>query len=697
MKLIEFWHKHTHRIFILFILSVSVTFMVTLLPSKVKFKYEYIKGNPWMHEDLIAPYDFPIYKPAEEFNKEKDSLLRQIPNYFALDSNAVSGALRKFSYDLDSLQAHAYGNGRKNKFLTGLKVHGMRAMKNIYNNGIIETWKLPKDDRKDHNNIAVLNNNMAETRTAGTYFTPTIAYKAFADSISDYTKQYNTANLDTKELLKNFSLNKYIKPNLIYSPETEAKIRKSVLDNVSLTRGMVQAGQGIVQRGETVTPEIYKNLESLRREHEMNFGSTLQTFTSYLGKVIIIAILHAIYLLFVWNFRRETYNDRSKVLFLLLMINIVVLFSSITLKYNLVNLYLLPYAALPLIVKTFTDSRLAVFSHTITILIIGYFAPNGYEFIFVEFVAGMVILLKLDSLHRRNQLFIAVGVVILAYVISYFGLSVIHERSVELINWNKFLWFGGSGLLILIVFPLIFIIEKSFNFLSDLSLLELSDSNQPLLRLLSESAPGTFQHSMQVANLAESVVQQIGGNPLLARTGALYHDIGKMTNPMYFTENQIAGINIHKNLTEIESAQTIIAHVTDGVATAKKYNLPTQIVDFIKTHHGTGTTRYFVSMYKKNHPDQEINMQLFTYPGPKPFSIETGVVMMADSIEAASRSLPVYTEATINELVDRIIDYQVADGQFSETPLTFRDISKTKDILKNKLQNIYHARIQYPE
>lgn len=435
---------------------------------------------------------------------------------------------------------------------------------------------------------------------------------------------------------------------------------------------------------------------SLKKEYEKNVGGQGSFFSAVAGQAIIATIIVFLLMSFLFLFRKDIITESNKVAFLLIMVLLMVSMSVLSHKIDEINIYALPFCILPIILRTFYDTRLATFTHTLTILLIGFLAPNGFEFMFIELVAGITAIFSIASLHNRSQLFTTSFLVFIAYSVSYFGIIILHQGRWENIELMNFIWFATSAMLTLFAYPLMYAFEKLFGFLSDVSLMELSNTNTPLLRKLAENAPGTFQHALQVANIAEDLIQQIGGNPLLVRTGALYHDIGKMENPVFFTENQ-QGVNPHNQLKSEESAQVIIRHVIRGIELAKKHKLPEQIVDFIRTHHGTTRTRFFYENYKREHPEENVEEGKFTYPGPIPFSKEGAVLMMADSVEAASRSLKHPTAESIANLVDSIIGNLISENQFIHSNITFKDISDIKKILKRKLMNIYHMRIEYPK
>ena len=473
---------------------------------------------------------------------------------------------------------------------------------------------------------------------------------------------------------------------------------EEMFDKISLTRGMIQKGQLIISNGEIVTHEKFRVLESLKIEYEHQLGFMANQLVK-LGKLILVSLSMLVIFLFLYNFRKEVLSDSLRTAFILFLFILIIIIASITVSLNKVHIYVIPFVILPIILRTFYDERLALFIHFMAVLLIGFFAPNSFEFVFLSSIAGMVAIFSLTNLYRRSKLVITALLVFTTYCLLYFGILIVKEGTVANINYEdlaSFVWFGINGTLILIAYPLIYVFEKTFGFLSDATLFELSDTNQPLLRKLAETAPGTFQHSLQVANLAEEAILKVGGNPLLVRTAALYHDIGKMENPIYYIENQTSDINPHDSLEFEESAKIIISHVEKGIETARKNKLPQAIIEFIKTHHGTTTVQYFYRSYIKKYPEEEVDAIRFSYPGPRPFSKETAVLMMSDAVEAASRSLKTINEKTLEKTVENIINYQQKEGQYNNANITFRDISTIKAVLIKRLKNIYHARIVYP-
>jgi hypothetical protein len=459
---------------------------------------------------------------------------------------------------------------------------------------------------------------------------------------------------------------------------------------------MIPKGLMVISRGDMVDKENFLVLESLRKEYQDKLGSSGSYYLIMLGQLIMVSIVLLMFYIFLVKYRSDLAQNNWQVTFLLMLILGMVLSSSIVQRIDNINLYLVPFCLLPVIVRSFFDSRIALFTHIVALIIVGFEAPNGFEFMFLELIAGIIAIFSLLSLQNRSQLFVSMLIVFVTYSASYFSIAVMQEGDIMNIDLTMFIWFAGSVGLTFLAYPLIYLFEKSFGFLSEVTLLELSNTNNKLLRQMASEAPGTFQHSLQVASLAETAIYEIGGNALLVRTGALYHDIGKLNAPMYYIENQVTGVSPHDDLSFEESASIIINHVLKGIELAKNNNLPEQLIDFIRTHHGTSTVQYFYRSYLSNFPEGELDKNHFSYPGPKPFTKEMAVLMMADSVEAASRSLPEYTTESVGKLVDKIIDYQFNEGQFDSANITLKDIKEIRAIFKKKLLNIYHVRMEYP-
>jgi hypothetical protein len=473
------------------------------------------------------------------------------------------------------------------------------------------------------------------------------------------------------------------------------KVLDDEFTKLSYTRGAVDQGKLIIAKGEIVEADDFKILESLKSEYESELWTNNNYYFILFGYGVLVALVLMMLLLFLKKYRRDIYDNNTKVTFIFFNIFFMVFITTLVVKYDEAYVFVVPLCILPLILKTFFDARLGLFVHVLTVLILGFVVPNSFEYIFLQIITGIVTILTVSELYKRANLFISVGQITLIYVIGYFAFHIIHEGNLENVEWLVFGMFLLNGMITLFVQPLIYIYEKVFGLVSDVSLLELSDTNSKLLKELSNKAPGTFNHSLQVANLAEAAANEIGANAMLVRVGALYHDIGKMNNPTYFTENQITNINPHDELTPTDSARIIINHVIDGIEMARKNNLPDRIIDFIRVHHGTTLVYYF---YKKQQElEEEMNDQDFRYPGPIPFSKETAILMMADSVEAASKSLKNPTFLMIDEFVDKIIGGQMRSHQFLNANITFKEIALIKKVLKQKLMNIYHLRVEYPE
>ena len=685
-RIAAFWK--TIQVVLLYLVSITLVFL--MYPREGKFQYEYTKNKPWMHQDLIAPFDFPIYKDEARLNEERDSIAEHTPLHFTVDTTVVHEMLAVFRSDYDLSEE----DDRLNEPVSGLEEQMIDTLpgllQHLYSRGVIERHpvmqSLPSDDP-----VMVVQRQVAEQSTLEELFNEKEAYEYLVDKLSTLTQW------SENDILAEVPLTEYIRPNVLYDQSMTEKVAESRLDQLARTQGMVQSGQIIINRGELVSQSKYRLIESLRQEYETNPNVSKNYPMLYLGQFILISLLFLALFWYVSNFRQEMMSSRTQTLFILLLVLVMVALTNVTVNTESISYFVIPFAIIPIFLKTFYNVRFALFVHTLILLLAGFWVPNSYQFILINFLAGVVAVFSMRSYYKRGILFYIALFVALTYMLLYIILSLLQEGTFEGVNWFDLLWFAGNGLLILTVYPLIYLFERLFGFLSDATLFELSDTNQPLLRKLAEKAPGTFQHSLQVANLAEEAVLKVGGNPLLVRTGALYHDIGKMDNPYYFIENQRNDYNPHKTTDFKTSARIIIDHVKRGVEIAKKSNLPKGIIDFIRTHHGTSTVQYFYRSYLNDNPGEEVDIEEFRYPGPKPHTREMAVLMIADSVEAASRSLKQIDETKINELVDKIVERQTEEEQYSEADITFRDLTEIKKIFKSKLINIYHARIEYPE
>lgn len=682
--------RHSHPVVykaVLFVIAIAT--IVYLLPKQSQFKYEFenLKGKPWHHENLIAPFDFAIKKTAGELADEKNEVLMHTAPYFELNTVISTEKKNIFSIDFETLWQKKSSNNRKSAKAKTLAL-GNNILDAIYKKGIIEPNESITGKSSDYT-INVLNHNVAEEHELKDIYTVLTAHEFIKHEL-----QINKNKADVKLLLP--LLENSIAHSIFYDKATTQRVFDQAVNGISLSHNIILKDQSIISKGDIIDSEKYQLLESLKSEYEKKSGGTGNYYFIVLGQVIIVTICFVVLFIFLSFFRKEFFSDNANITFILLLMVLTVWMSKLPLNTQSFTIYLLPFCIVPIIIRTFFDTRLALFVHFITILIISFMASNRFEFLLIQLLAGIVTIFSIVNTRNRSQIFVSAALIFTTYSITFIGINIIHEGGYDLLEWSDFAWFGISAMLTLFSYPLIFVFEKIFGFISEVSLLELSDTNRKLLRELASRAPGTFQHSLQVANLAEEAIYTIGGNALLVRTGALYHDIGKMESPMYFIENQASGINPHDDLGFEESAAIIIDHVIKGVEIAKKHNLPEQIIDFIRTHHGTTTTAYFYRSFKNEFPDEKVNEDNFRYPGPVPFSKESAVLMMADSVEAASRSLKKYDSESIDNLVDQIISSQMEQNQFQNADITFKDINTIKKIFKKKLMNVYHVRVEYP-
>ncbi|MCB9185605.1 MAG: HDIG domain-containing protein [Flavobacteriales bacterium] len=677
-------HERIQRVLLFIVTGLIV---VLLLPKEGKFKYEYQKGRPWGHEDLVAPFDFAIEKPKAELDAEIQQVRSNSKTYLRLDEEGADKAKTDFrtrfieAFKPDSSQSRSLKKLEKNLFA------GQSALKKVYEKGILRnSSEIEKPSNKQL--IYLLDGNTATQVQLNRFYTVQTAYDRMSKILDDFK------GID-KELLLSV-LSESLVQNVVYDEQTTEQILADELNAISETRGMIPKGLMVISRGDMVDGENLLVLESLRKEYQSRLGSSESYYLILLGQLIMVTIVLLMFWLFLSQYRSDLMQNNWQVTFLLMLIAGMVAIASLAQRIPNINLYLVPFCLIPVIVRSFFDSRIALFAHIVTLIIVGFEAPNGFEFMFLELIAGIIAIFSLLSLQNRSQLFVSMLVVFVTYSASYFSIAVMQEGDIKNIDLSMFIWFAGSVGLTLLAYPLIYLFEKVFGFISEVTLLELNNTNHKLLRQMATEAPGTFQHSLQVASLAETAIYEIGGNALLVRTGALYHDIGKLYAPMYFIENQVTGVNPHDDLSFDESAKIIINHVIKGIELAKENNLPEQLIDFIRTHHGTSTVQYFYRSYLQNFPEGELDQEHFSYPGPKPFTKEMAVLMMADSVEAASRSLSEYTTESVGKLVDNIIDRQFNEGQFDSANITLRDITEVRSIFKKKLLNIYHVRVEYP-
>ncbi|MFX0557742.1 HD family phosphohydrolase [Maribacter sp. CXY002] len=665
--------------YILYVAAIG--FIVFFFPKGGKFKYEFQKGKPWQYENLYAPFDFSIKKTEEELALEKKEIAEKTLPYYRFNNDLVDKVYSDFDLRFDTQFASSeLRNSQKNQ----LRVIARSILDSIYKYGILDNTS----SKITNKYVLLVKNNEAQQVAVSDLY-----------RITDIN-QLLDSELDSQGLLvfkKDFEelFFDLIMPNVTYDANLYNKSLDDALSKISYTRGSIDEGKLIIAKGEVVEGENLKILDSLKAEYESELWTAGNYYYILIGYTVLVALVLIMLFLFLKKYRREIYDNNTKVTFIFFNILLLVFITTIVVKYNDMYVFVVPLCILPLILKTFFDARLGLFVHVLTVLILGFVVPNSFEYIFLQIIAGIVTILTVSELYKRANLFVSVGQITLIYIVGYLAFHVIHEGDLRNIQWITLGLFLLNGMITLFVQPLIYIYEKAFGLVSDVSLLELSDTNSKLLKELSNKAPGTFNHSLQVANLAEAAANKIGANAMLVRVGALYHDIGKMNNPTYFTENQITNVNPHDEISPKESAKIIIDHVINGIELARKNNIPDRVIDFIRAHHGTTIVYFF---YKKQKElEEEVDEADFRYPGPLPFSKETAILMMADAVEAASKSLKNPTYLIIDEFVDKIISGQMKANQFLNADITFKEIEIIKKIFKQKLTNIYHLRVEYPE
>lgn len=668
------YNIHTGVYFIVAALLIAYFF-----PREGKFRYQFYEGKPWKYGLLTAPSDFPIYKTDAEVEAEKDSVLKKFEPYYRMDPEVETAEIDKLRTD--------YNTSLSKKATPAYMQYIEKSLIQLYKKGIISSDEWDDLKKNHYEQIFLLENNVAQPYYVTDLFTIKTAY--------EYILNNSPSRLD-KAILQSCDINNYLTENISYDKEMSEKVKEDMLRGVSLANGMVQAGERIVDRGEIVDNQTYNVLRSLKIVHETKSGGSQRQSIILGGQFVLVFGIMFCFWMYLWSFRIKIYQNKRNVLFLLLCIFVSCIITELCVTYGLFNVYILPYAIVPIVVRTFFDSRTALFTHLVLVLICSLMVPFPHEFLLLQIIAGMVVTFSLKELSERSQLIRCAVLIFLSYSLCYISLALYQEADFNKINWMMMLYFGINFILLMFTYVLVYMLEKAFGYISSITLVELSNINTPILKKLSETCPGTFQHSLQVSILASEAAAKIGADAQLVRTGALYHDIGKMSNPVFFTENQ-SSINPHNQLTFDESAQVIINHVTDGVKIAEKAMLPKAVINFIRTHHGRGKAKYFYNSFKNQYPDKSIDEEVFTYPGPNPFSKETAILMMADSVEAASRSLKEHTEESIQQLVNKIIDSQIADGLLKNAPLTFRDVETIKNVFVDKLKTMFHTRISYPD
>ena len=676
-------NKH-ELIFKVILFLVDTILVVLLFPKEAKFKYEFQKNKPWVYQDLLAPFDFAINKTEEEINSERQQVAAQRLFYFNTKKQIQRKVLTDFQEWVNTNWKDTLEVAQKAEVYQ----KGLSYFESIYALGVIEVIDELDGKGKDYTVLILDENNVGEEQPLGEFYTIKSAYNFVQENLKNESFEHAAFLLS--------GIENNIQQNIRYNRALSEKDLENELNGISFVKGGVYEKEKIISKGELVTSEKYTILESLKAEYESKLGDSNQSMWIVIGQIIVVLLLFSAIFIFLKNISVNVYNNNIDLVFITIIVVGFIAITALVLKFEGVSVYAIPYCIIPLLIRTFFGNRLALFIFVISIFIISFIVPSPFEFILLEAIAGIIMLFTILNVNKRAELFYTAVIIFVVLAISFLGFFLLQGGRLETILWDVFGSFGMAAGFTLLTYPLIYLFEKLFGYISDVTLLELSDTNNELLRALNLKAPGTFQHSLQVSNLAEEAIREIGGNPLLVRTGALYHDIGKMLAPAYFIENQ-SGVNPHDELGYEESAGIIIDHVIRGIELAKKHKLPEQIIDFIRTHHGTSKTQYFLRMYQNENPDEEVPTELFQYPGPIPYSKETAVLMMADAVEAASRSLKVYDNDSISKLVEGIINAQVLENQFINTNITFNDVTVIKKMFIKKLTNIYHVRIEYPK
>lgn len=656
---------------------LCIAMVVYFMPRDRVFNYQFSENTPWGYGQLIASFNFPVYKSQEQLDAERDSIRSHFSPYFIKDTTALTVALNKlrsrYYAGFDTLIPHATYQTYRNRLRT------------IYNRGIISSDESERAHPFNARTVKLITNNISTTEEFDKFIKIPEAYRmlTYGDTLPT-------------ELLNNLRLDELLSANISYDSVRSINSLQQELEALAESNGIVQKGQKIISRGEIVDTKTYQILRSYNIELDKRHNDDTKTSLMLIGQIIFITLCFGSLLAYIYIYEKDV--SRNSNMFILVMLSAIIfpIIVGLMMKMHIGNVFMLPLAMIPMLLCLFSSKRTAFVTHTMNIIMCSIMLNSPYEFMLLQIPAGLVAMLCMRELSSRSQMFSCVLFVLLSYAVSYFCYELIVENDISKINLAMYIYFVINALLLLFTYPMMFIIEKLFGFVSNVTLIEISNINSELLRKLSQDAPGTFQHSMQVGNLAADAARSIGANSLEVRTGALFHDIGKTLNPIYFTENQSGGINPHDSLQPEESAKIIIKHVTDGIALAEKHYLPRSIKDFIATHHGTSKTGYFYITYKNTHPNENIDESMFTYPGPQPSTREQAILMLADCVEAASHSIKEYTDENIDTLVENIVSARVSSGELNMCPLTFRDIETIKATFKERLKAIYHTRISYP-
>lgn len=663
------------------LILASSLLILNLFPIGGQFKYEFQKGRAWQYPSYYAPFDFSILKSEAEVKADQEAALNTLKPYLRSDLKIKEEVLSRYQDEFTRF----FPILENPMVFDSVYQFGEKILNKIYEYGVLP----PNYKHQGNEEILLIQENVEYPLSIEQLFKSDILFERLTQwfegsNYEDYFDVFN--NLFFELITPNVSLDTVFYQDAV----------NEALQNISLSRGVVSSGELIIAEGEVVDESHFEALTSLRREFSMLESDDKSSVWILIGYSILIFLTFSLLLLFLHKYRLAIYENNRKLTFIFFNIVFVILVTTILMGYNTVLIFAAPLCILPLIIKTFFDARLGLFAHLLTVLLIGFIVPNSFEFVFLQIVAGIVTIQSIDQLYRRANLFISVGQIVLVYLIAYIAFTIIQEGTFLKIDLLTIGLFMLNGLLMLFVQPLIYIYEKLFGLISDVSLLELSDTNSKLLKELSDQAPGTFHHSLQVANLAEAAANEIGANTLLVRVGALYHDIGKLKQPKYFSENQIASESPHNALTPKQSAQIIINHVLDGIAIAQKNKLPDRVIDFIRTHHGDSTVYYFYKKQLELDPDNT-HIEDFQYPGPRPFSKETAILMMADAVEAASKSLKSPDIEQLEHFIEKIVTSKMNALQFNNSNITLSEIETVKKVLLRKLINVYQLRIEYPE
>ena len=665
-------------------MALSVIIITLVLPKQARFRFEYEKGKVWMQKDLISPYSFAIRKTPANIEADRNIILKSVLPIYQNNEEIVLRSVENYNSEFEAKWRNSGIEGSEKAIY---QQYGARLLKEVYARGILNPIKKYQQSNRYYN-FSLVQNNVARQLNTVVVFTSNTAENHISKQLA------NTKNLKNADWLLKL-LHGYIEPNFIYDERLTDKLEADALNSISTTRGIVQKGELIVAEGNNISGPIYQKLESLKAAYEDDVRIVGNRNLVLFGQFLLVGLVVALLIIFLYLFRKDIYDDNRQLSLILLVITGMLVTLSWAIYIKIPSLYYIPYCIVPIIIRILFDTRLALNIHLLVVLIAGFFVPNSFEFAFLQVTSGMVAIYSIKNLIRREQFLMSALLILGNYLIAFLGISLIRDGSLYDIDWLTFAPFIFSVLLSLLAYPLIYAFERGFGITSDVTLMELTNTNSRILRDLAFKAPGTFQHSLQVANLAEAAIFKIGGNALLVRAGALYHDIGKMDNPQYFVENQNKGTNPHDTLPYEQSAQIIIQHVNKGVEIARKNHIPEILINFIRTHHGNTRVDYFYQSFLKNFPEKFVDENIFRYPGPIPFSKETAVLMLADSTEAASRSLKEPDAQSISDLVERIIEYKLNQDQLSDSNITLKEIETIKLIFKTMLMGIYHVRIDY--